>query len=73
MRRATLADVQSRRRRRIAGAQWETVGWISGGVAAVAIGVGVFSHARGTEQPASASVLRPTVGTVNGLVWEGRF
>ncbi len=55
---------------------WETIGWMTGGAAVAAIGVGIVIHVRGREPATTApmpSVVRPIVGALNGLVWEGRF
>lgn len=53
---------------------WETVGWVTGALAVGAIGVGIVIHARRSDAPtASATMVRPTVGTMNGLMVEGRF
>lgn len=52
---------------------WETVGWLSGGLAVAAVGVGIVIHARGGSKPSATSVVRPSVGAFNGFVWEGQF
>jgi hypothetical protein len=52
---------------------WETIGWVSGGLAVAAIGVGIVIHSRGSSTTSSSAAVRPTIGVMNGLVLEGRF
>lgn len=53
---------------------WETIGWISGGVALAAIGVGVAVIGTREGEPAKpTATVTPLVGSTVGLSLEGRF
>lgn len=53
---------------------WETIGWVSGGLAIGAIGVGVVLLSAGkSEKSAAAATVRPLIGTTTGFAIEGRF
>lgn len=52
---------------------WETIGWVSGGLAVAAIGVGIVIHSRGGSTSTTTALVRPQVGAVSGLMVEGRF
>jgi hypothetical protein len=54
---------------------WEGVGWISGGVALVSIGVGIVivRTRHGETATKSRAIVAPLMGSTVGLSLEGRF
>lgn len=52
---------------------WETMSFVSGGLAVVAVGVGVTLLVTAPKSPEKSVALRPTFGAVNGFVLSGAF
>lgn len=52
---------------------WETVSWVSGGLALASIGIGIVLTTRSTEPTKTTAVVTPLIGSVMGLSFEGRF
>jgi hypothetical protein len=51
---------------------WQTIGWISGGLAIASLGVGIAIGATSKEQPKTMAAIRPVSGG-GTFVLEGRF
>ncbi|MBI2390075.1 MAG: hypothetical protein HYV09_10840 [Deltaproteobacteria bacterium] len=53
---------------------WETIGWVSGGVALASLGVGIALTTRSSEPTnKTTAIVTPLVGPTVGLSVEGRF